>query len=79
MTGEQEKGYKSLESCERRNHSCRKEWKKAVQITEKLNSFSGSLDELAVKFGDDAAVYTNNSLKLNKLNADGRNDRNPRG
>ncbi len=65
MTGELEKGYKPLESVKDEITPAVKNEKKAVQITEKLTTFSGSLDELAVKFGDDASVFTNNSLKLN--------------
>ena len=65
MTGELEKGYKPFEIVKEEITPAVKNEKKAEIISGKLNEFSGSLDEIAVKFGDDATVYTNNSLKLN--------------
>lgn len=65
MTGELEKGYKPFEVVKEEITPAVKNEKKATILSEKLNGLSGSLDEVAVKFGDDAAVYTNNSLKLN--------------
>lgn len=65
MTGELEKGYKPFEVVKEEITPAVKNEKKAAIITEKLKGLEGSLDEVAVKFGDDAAVYTNNSLKLN--------------
>jgi len=65
MTGELEKGYKPFEVVKEEITPAVKNEKKATILAEKLNGLAGSLDEVAVKFGDDAAVYTNNSLKLN--------------
>jgi len=64
MTGETEKGYRSLESV--RNEimpEVRKKVKGAV-ITEKLKDASGTLEEIANAYGNDAAVYSSSDLKL---------------
>ena len=65
MTGEIEKGYKSLETVKEQITPAVKNELKGKIIIEKLASLEGSLDEVAKAFGSDASVYSNSSLKLN--------------
>jgi len=64
MTGETEKGYKSLEEVKEQITPAVKNELKGKIIIEKLNALQGTLDEIAKGFGTDATVYSNSSLKL---------------
>ncbi|HEY9046213.1 MAG TPA: peptidylprolyl isomerase, partial [Ohtaekwangia sp.] len=65
MTGEVKKGYRPLEDVkEEITVAVRNEVKSKI-ITEKLNGLKGTLEEVAVGFGNDANVYTSSDLKLN--------------
>jgi peptidyl-prolyl cis-trans isomerase D len=65
MTGEVEKGYRSLNDVKEEITPAVKNQIKGKIIVEKLKGMQGSLDEIAQTFGRDASVYTNSSLKLN--------------
>jgi len=64
MTGETEKGYRSLESVK---NEIMPEVRKKVQgdlIIQKLKQTTGTLDEIAKAYGTDAGVYSSSDLKL---------------
>ena len=64
MTGETEKGYRSLESVRTEiMPEVRKEVKGDAIIT-KLKDTQGTLEEIANAYGNDAAVYSSSDLKL---------------
>ncbi len=65
MTGEIEKGYKSLEQVKEEITPLVKNELKGKRIIEKVSSLQGSLEEIATAFGKDANVYTNSSLRMN--------------
>jgi peptidyl-prolyl cis-trans isomerase D len=68
MTGETEEGYRSLESV---SDEIRPEVRKKVKgqiIMEKIKSASGTLEEIANAYGDDANVYSSSDLKLSANN-----------
>ncbi len=65
MTGEIEKGYKSLDLVKEEISPAVKNELKGKVIIEKLKGLEGSFDEIAKSFGKDATVYTNSSVKLN--------------
>lgn len=71
MTGEIEKGYKSLEMVKEEITPLVKNERKGKVIIEKLSGLQGSLDEIASSFGKDASVYTNNELKLSSSSLPG--------
>lgn len=64
MTGEVEEGYKPLELVKDEISQAVKNEVKGKAIIEKLNSLSGSLEEIAAAYGKDAAVNTSSDLKL---------------
>jgi peptidyl-prolyl cis-trans isomerase D len=64
MTGEIEEGYKSLENVKGEVSIKVKDQKKGEQIIAKLNALSGSLDEKAAAYGEDANVYSSSNLLL---------------
>ncbi|MGF1638778.1 MAG: peptidylprolyl isomerase [Cyclobacteriaceae bacterium] len=59
-----EKGTARLEDVKPQLEQKIKDQKKAEIIKDKLKELSGSLDEIASAYGDDARVYTNSTLKL---------------
>ena len=64
MTGETEKGYRSLESVK---DEIMPEVRKKVKgdvIIRKLNETKGTLEEIANAYGNDAGVYSSSDLKL---------------
>jgi len=65
MTGETEKGIKPLKQVEAEITPAVRNEVKGRMIIEKLNGLKGSLEEIAIGFGNDANVYTSNDLKLN--------------
>lgn len=65
MTGEIEKGYKSLDLVKEDITPAVKNELKGKIIVNKLKGLQGSLDEIATAYGKDASIYTNSSLKLN--------------
>lgn len=65
MTGEIEKGYKSIDDVKEQITPAVKNELKGKIIVDKLNTLQGSLDEIAKAYGNDATVYTNSGLKLN--------------
>jgi peptidyl-prolyl cis-trans isomerase D len=65
MTGEIEKGYKSLDVVKEDITPAVKNELKGKVIVAKLKGLQGSLDEIASAYGKDASIYTNSSLKLN--------------
>jgi peptidyl-prolyl cis-trans isomerase D len=65
MTGEIEKGYKPLKLVEAEITPQVRNEIKGKLIVEKLSSLSGTLEEMAIAFGNDAAVYSSSDLKLN--------------
>lgn len=68
MTGETEKGYRPLESIA---DEIRPEVRKKVvgkTIIDKLKESSGTLEEMAAAYGEDANVYTSSDLKLSSNN-----------
>ena len=68
MTGETEKGYRSLEAVKK---EITPEVLKEVQgkvIIDKLKGKTGTLEEIANAFGSDASVYTSSDLKLSSNN-----------
>lgn len=64
MTGEVEKGYKSLAQVKDEISPAVKNEAKAKVIIEKLGKLQGSLDEIAAAYGKDATVNTSTDLKL---------------
>ena len=65
MTGEVEEGYQSLEDIKLEITAKVKNEMKGQVIIEKLRGLSGTLDEIANTYGDDANVYSSSDLKLN--------------
>ncbi|MEM7108492.1 MAG: SurA N-terminal domain-containing protein [Bacteroidota bacterium] len=65
MTDETEKGYQSVSDVRNELSVKVKNQKKGEIIISKLSGLSGSLDEIASAYGDDANVYTSSDLKLN--------------
>ena len=64
MTGETSKGYRPLELVkEEITPEVRKQVKSKV-IIEKLQSATGTLEEIAAKYGNDAGIYNSSDLKL---------------
>jgi peptidyl-prolyl cis-trans isomerase D len=64
MTGEIEKGYKSLAEVRDEISTAVKNEVKGRVIIGKLSGLTGSLDEIAAAFGKDANVYSKSDLKL---------------
>ncbi|MEM8569107.1 MAG: hypothetical protein AAGF85_21810, partial [Bacteroidota bacterium] len=64
MTDETEKGYQSVNELRNELSVKVKNEKKGDVIISKLDDISGSLDEIATAYGDDANVYTSSDLKL---------------
>jgi peptidyl-prolyl cis-trans isomerase D len=64
MTGETDKGYKSLETIKDQLTVDVRKKVQGKQIIEKLKGKTGSLDEIAKAYGPDANVYTTSSLKM---------------
>jgi peptidyl-prolyl cis-trans isomerase D len=65
LTGESKKGYRTFESVKTDiTPEVRKEIK-GKQIIEKLKGMDGTLEEVALKFGEHANVYHSSDLKLN--------------
>lgn len=64
MTGEAEKGYKSLTLIKNEITPAVKNEAKGKIIIEKLSALSGTLEEIAAKFGNDATISTSSDLKL---------------
>jgi len=64
MTGEIEKGYKSLELVKEEITPATRNEVKGKIIIEKLTALQGTLDEIATAFGKDATVYSMSDLKL---------------
>lgn len=64
MTGEIEEGYQSLEAIKSEITAKVKNELKGEQIINKLKGLSGSLEEIAAAYGEDANVYTSSDLKL---------------
>ncbi|MTI22161.1 foldase [Fulvivirga sp. RKSG066] len=64
MTGETEEGYQSLNNVRAEVTAKVKNELKGKQIIEKLQGLSGSLEDKATAYGDDANVYTSSDLKL---------------
>jgi len=64
LTGKTEEGTASLESVRDEVATKVRAELKGQQITEKLKGLSGSLDEIASAFGQDASVYNTSDLKM---------------
>ncbi|MBL3657019.1 peptidylprolyl isomerase [Fulvivirga sediminis] len=64
MTDETEEGYKDIADVKTEITAEVKKQKKGDQIIQKLSGLSGSLDEKASAFGEDANVYSTSNLKL---------------
>lgn len=64
MTEETEEGYKALDQVRTEVMAKAKNKIKGDKIIEKLNGLSGSLDEKASAYGEDANVYSTSDLKL---------------
>ncbi len=64
LTGQREKGTAQLKDVRDQVLAKVQAEKKGEQIVQKLRSLSGSLDEMASAYGDDANVYTSSDLKL---------------
>ena len=64
LTGKREKGTAQLEDVRDQVQTKVQGQKTGEQIAQKLKGLSGSLDEIASAYGDDANVYTSTDLKL---------------
>lgn len=64
MTGEQEEGTADLDMVRLEVTEKVKNQKKGEKIEEKLKGLSGSLDEIAAGYGEDASVLTSSDIKL---------------
>ncbi|MEX2336291.1 MAG: SurA N-terminal domain-containing protein [Fulvivirga sp.] len=64
MTEETEEGYQSLSAVKNQITAKVKDELKGDQIINRLKDLSGSLDEIAAAYGNDASVYTSSDLKL---------------
>jgi peptidyl-prolyl cis-trans isomerase D len=71
MTGEVEKGYKSLELVKDEISQAVKNEAKGKVIIEKLSALQGSLEEVATAYGKDATINTSSDLKLSTGNLPG--------
>lgn len=71
MTGEIEKGYKSLDLVKDEITQAVKNEVKGKVIIEKLNALTGSLEEIATAYGTDATISTSSDLKLSTGNLQG--------
>ena len=67
MTGEVEEGTADLESVRLEVEKKVKDEKKGKLIADKLATISGSIDDRAAAFGDDASVYESSDLKLSAV------------
>ncbi|ELR72173.1 Foldase protein PrsA precursor [Fulvivirga imtechensis AK7] len=65
MTGEIKEGHQSLKAVKNEITAKVKNELKGEQIINKLKGLSGSLEEIAAAYGDDANIYTSSDLKLN--------------
>src|SRR5690606_31111667 len=65
MTGEVEKGYKSLALVKEEITPAVNNEAKGKVIIDKLNSLQGSIEEIATAYGKDATVNSSSDLKLN--------------
>ncbi|MCI0751141.1 MAG: SurA N-terminal domain-containing protein [Flammeovirgaceae bacterium] len=70
MTGEVEKGYKSLDAVKDEITPAVRNEVKGRMIIEKLSG-QGSLEDLAKGFGNDASVYSSSDLKMNSNSIQG--------
>ncbi len=64
MTGEVEEGTADLEDVRLEVEKKVIDEKKAAQLIERLAALSGTLEERAKEFGDDASIYENSDIKL---------------
>ncbi|TRX61329.1 foldase [Fulvivirga sp. M361] len=64
MTKETEEGYQSVNSVKGELTAKVRNEKKGEIIINKLSGMSGSLDDIAASYGDDAKVYTSSDLKI---------------
>jgi peptidyl-prolyl cis-trans isomerase D len=71
MTGEIEKGYKSLDLVKDEISQAVKNEAKGKVIIEKLSGLTGSLEEIATAYGKDATISTSSDLKLSAGNLPG--------
>lgn len=71
MTGEIEKGYKSLDLVKEEITPAVKNEAKGKVIIEKLSKLNGSLDEIAAAYGKEATVSNSSDLKLSTGNLPG--------
>jgi len=71
MTGEIEKGYKSLELVKEEITPAVKNEAKGKVIIEKLTALTGTLEEIATTYGKDATISTSSDLKLSTGNLPG--------
>lgn len=65
MTGEISKGYKPLELVKAEITPAVRNEAKAKVITQKLSAATGTLEEVAAAYGNDANIYSSSDLKLN--------------
>lgn len=71
MTGEIEKGYKSMALVKDEITPAVKNEAKGKVIIEKLSGLTGTLDEIATAYGKDATISTSSDLKLSTGNLPG--------
>ena len=64
LTGEREEGIAQLKDVREQVLARVRGQKKGEQIAQKLKGMSGSLDEMATAYGNNATVYTSSDLKL---------------
>ena len=76
MTGEQEKGTAKLSDVKLEVTEKVKNQKKGEMIKQKLEGLSGTLDEMAAAYGDDASVLTSSNVKMSSttLPSTGKSD-----
>lgn len=65
MTKETEEGYRSFEDVKEEITPLVKNKLKGQKIAEKLKGLSGTIDEIATAYGEDASVNSSSDLKLN--------------
>ena len=65
MTGETEDGYRPFEDVKEEITPLVKNQLKGAKIAEKLKGLSGTIDEVAAAYGEDATVNSSSDLKLN--------------
>lgn len=68
LTGKTEEGYASVDDVRAQLTREVKKKLQGEQIKEKLNGLSGTLQEMATAYGDDANVYSTSDLKLSATN-----------